>query len=1047
MKNVVKYFIFFNPLFLLRSLLLIGIFTFCIVETFGQQRILSGKITLEDQTPLPGASIMIKGTTIGTISDLNGDYSISVPVTADTLVIRFVGMESQEIKISSSNIYNVTLSEGSLSLDEIVVVGYGTQKKESLVGSISTVKGDDLVRAGGLTNISSSLTGLVPGLVTFNTIGKPGADQADILIRGKTTWNNASPLILVDGIERNMDDIEVSDVESISVLKDASATAVFGVRGANGVILITTKRGKTGKPTFRISTNHTMKQISKIAKYANSYESLWLRNKAIELQVPVDELSWGYYVPYENLIHYKDQDLPYLFPDVNWQDAALRKTAWSQNYVLDSRGGTNFVKYFSSLAYTYDGDIIKSNDYGQGYKPTNDFRRVNFRTNLDFQPTKSTKFSIDMDGSFGKENSFGSSFKVWEGVYGKAPELYPIMYEDGIFGYSNITDAKGVNPIHEINFSGLKSKTTSDFNTTFKLEQKLNKITEGLSLQALATFQNIYHTSGPLYSGNPVPTKYIDPYTGLEEITYPPAYTALTHGFNYVQPVSVVSIESSVPQNLSRNLMYQTSLNYMRKFAKHTVSGLALFKRQERTIGNEFTHFREEWAGRAVYDFDTRYIFETNMAYNGSEQFGPGYKFGFFPSFAIGWNLGYEDFFQNNVKFINMLKFRFSRGKVGNDNLNLANARWLYSTSWEKLGNAQFGNINPSKSPYQIIREAVIGNPDLKWETAVKNDFAVEIGFLDNMFRFNLDYYWGKREDIFMAANQRNIPPWFGMNPVPGNIGQTKDHGWEFEAVFNKSNSSGFRYYVNFSLSYAINEIIFMEDPYLLPAYQKKEGFPIGQNKTQFYTGIINSWDELYTGVMGTENSLRLPGDFRMLDYNADGVIDSYDVVPYGYPGYPLLVSNYTIGANFKGWGIMMQFYNTRNSTLYQEKVMWGGSLIASVDRVILDGAWIPGRENEATFSRPLALYNDPGSGQFNNVDGTMWRLKTAEISYELSDSFLKNIGISNFRIFINGNNLWLWSHLNEDRERATIRNNTANEMFDRYPMTKRVNFGLNISF
>lgn len=994
---------------------------------------------------LPGVTILIKGTTKGTLTDNQGKFSLINSNPNAILVVSLMGYEKQEIAINNTSRLTIKLVASIQKLDEVVVVGYGQQKKQSVVGAISTAKGSDLAKAGGLTNISSALTGLIPGLVTQNAVGKPGNDQADIYIRGQSTWNNTSPLILVDGIERDMNNIDANEIENVSVLKDASATAVFGVRGANGVILITTKRGKSGKAVFKFGANTTMKQISKMPTYADSYESRLLRNEVIEIQTPANVASWAYYTPYDILMHYKNQDEPYLFPNVDWRKETMKDAAWSQNYNLEVSGGTDFVKYFSAISYMHDGDIIKTQDFGQGYVPAEDYTRLNFRTNLDFQPTKTTTFSVDIDGSQGKNNfSTYAGGRIWGGIWGKAPDMYPVRYADGNFAWSSVVDPRNDNPVYGINFEGISFTTTNDVNATFKLNQKLDMITTGLSLTAIGSFHSVYSTNGVLGS-NARQLEYIDPYTGIVEITNPADYTKLTNGFNYTPLVSTITPEAISDAGV-RQIMYTASLNYNRSFGKQTIGGLINFKRQQNTSGNAFASYREEWAGRLTYDYDSRYLLETNVGYNGSEQFGPGYKFGLFPSYAVGWNLGNEEFFKKSVKFINKMKFRFSTGTVGND--NAGSSRWLYVSSWAYAGSQLFGNVNPSASPYIIANQTNIGNPEIRWETAKKNDFAIETAFFKNLITFNFDYYWGHRKDIFMSAAQRNIAPWFGASPVAANIGETKDHGYEIEAGFNKTTSFGLRYYINLSLSYSKNTVVYMEDPELTPDYQKKAGFPIGQQRSTLSSGLINNWDQMYTGVMGLNNSTSLPGDYRFVDYNADGVIDSKDGVPYGYPSIPEIVNNYTFGLDYKGFSVMMQLYSTRDCTVDQNLTIWGNQYMdQSVERIVLDNSWLPGRVGSANLNRANWNFTSAGSGQFNKVDGTLWRIKKAEIAYTFSGRSLKKFGIDNLRIYVNGNDLYLWSHLNEDRERNIVRDLNITNGVDFYPMTKTINFGMNITF
>ena len=730
----------------IRSLLFAVALAFVSQSVFAQQMRISGRVC-DSSGPVIGAVAVVKGTMRGISTDFDGQYVIDV-APGETLVFSYVGLQSVEVPIDATtkSPLNITLQETSTVLSDVVVVGYGKQTKQSVTGAISQVKGDELMKAGGVTNVSSALTGLVPGLVTLNYSGKPGQDDAEIFIRTVSTWNDASPLVLIDGIERGMNDIDLGEVENISVLKDASATAVFGVRGGNGVILITTKRGKEGSPTFSASANVTLKMSSKLPKNADSYTGLWYRNQAIENQVSMNGDLWSEYTPTEILRRYRDGDNPYLYPNVDWQSEMLRKHSWSQRYALDVRGGTKFVKYYGSLAYVYDGDVLKGQDFGQGYVPKNDYKRFNFRTNLDFQPTATTTISVDIDGAWGIERTTTATpAYLWPGIYSKGPDQYPVRYEDGTFA-NNESGYAMYNPVEYFNFSGLERHTRMDINTSFTLNQKLDFVTKGLSFRAMANFQNYYWSIGPNITASRPITKYIDWKTGEETINYPSDYTNSKYGFDYVLGKYTLSTEniwsSGGSPKMSKNLMYQAQFNYNRTFGLHKVSGLILFKRIENAAGSAFPSYREEWAGRATYDFDNRYLFEFNAAYNGSEKFAKGNKFGFFPSAAVGWILSEEPFFRRSElkRFVDLFKFRYSWGKVGSDSgIN----RWLYMTQWSKAtSTAWLGSPSASRPEYSGFHITNIGNPDAKWETAVKNDFAVEASFFKNTLSLTFDYYW-----------------------------------------------------------------------------------------------------------------------------------------------------------------------------------------------------------------------------------------------------------------------------------------------------------------
>jgi TonB-linked SusC/RagA family outer membrane protein len=544
-------------------------------------------------------------------------------------------------------------------------------------------------------------------------------------------------------------------------------------------------------------------------------------------------------------------------------------------------------------------------------------------------------------------------------------------------------------------------------------------------------------------------TKYIDWRIGTTTWNIPVSDKT---GFEYVPVPGQVSTEtiktSGGTVQLRKNLLYQFSLNYTRDFNEHRVGALGVFKRSENATGQEFPVYREEWAGRITYDFAGRYLLEGNIAYNGSERFGPGYKFGLFPAAAMGWVVSEEPFFKKlNMKdYVNLFKLRYSWGKVGSDN-NIP--RWLYSTQWSNIGNsAWLGTPIQTHPSYPGYTVSVIGNPDARWETAEKNDIALETGFLKNRLTATFDYYWGRRYNIFMRGDQRNIPDWFGASPIPTNLGRTSEKGYEIEARWNETTAFGLKYYVTAMYSNSSDKIEYMEDPELTPDYQKNAGFPIGQQHSYIDVGTITSWDEMYTGVKGTkEPGNFIPGMLQLVDYNGDGVVDEKDIVPYGYSNHPRHTMSFTLGAEWKGLSVMVQFYGTTGTTLQQSSYLFSSPHFYSVvDKSIVDDLWLPDSNPDGTHHVPV--YNLGGdvnnTGTYNMVDGTMWRLKNAEIAYRFSSPVLKKVGINNMRVFLNGNNLWLFSRLNEDRETGGTR---ENDNIQKYPMTKRYNMGVKIEF
>jgi TonB-linked SusC/RagA family outer membrane protein len=439
--------------------------------------------------------VTIKGKGIGAITDVNGHYTLNVN-KSDILVFTYVGMTDKEVVVGENSRIDVVMEIKANQVDEIVVVGYGVQRKASVVGAISQVNSQELQQTGGVTSVSAALNGLVPGLVTIAASGKPGQENASILIRGVSTWNDTSPLILIDGVERDMNDIDINEVETISVLKDASATAVYGVRGGNGVVLITTKRGTEGKISFNVYGNATLKSVSRVPTLLDSYNGRIVRNFAIENQLGIRPELWEYMTTKIELQHFRDQDMPYRYPNVDWQSEMMKDFCWSQKYGVDLSGGTKFVKYFGSVSYIYDGDILRTQNLGQGYVPKNDYNRINVRSNFDFQLTKSTVLSADIDVAVGMENTMGAPPAVtWKGMWRKAPDEYPARYEDGTFGNNtNLTDTQ--NTVEVMNFSGANKQTRTDANASFRLKQGLDFITKGLSLNGNLSFRNYFTTTG-----------------------------------------------------------------------------------------------------------------------------------------------------------------------------------------------------------------------------------------------------------------------------------------------------------------------------------------------------------------------------------------------------------------------------------------------------------------------------------------------------------------------------------------------------------------------
>lgn len=1008
---------------------------------FSQTKIVRGTIIDGKGETLIGVNVVEKGTTNGTVTDVDGNFSLSVPNNA-VLVVSYVGFRSQEVPVAGKSSLQITLVEDTEILDEVVVVGYGQQKKASVVGAITQTPGEVLERAGGISDVGAALTGNLPGVITIASSGMPGEEEPQIIIRGSSSWNNSDPLVLVDGIERPLSSVDIASVQSISVLKDASATAVYGVKGANGVILVTTKRGKEGSARIDVSANMTVKAPSRLPNKYDSYDALMFRNVATEHELGVTPESWNYIRPQAIIDKYRyplNWEEAERYPNVDWQKELFNDYATSYGANINVSGGTNFVKYFASADYLHEGDLFRVWDNGRNYQSGYGFNRINVRSNLDFQLTKSTVFKVNIAGSNGAKKSpwnqtNSSDWAVaqqWAGAYNIAPDVFLPKYADGSWGFypdiSNVTNSAA-----NLALAGVMTTTTTRINTDFVLEQNLDFITNGLNFRGTVSWDNTFvefnRGVNDLY--NEAQQKWINPLTGLA--TYKKEYEN-NNKFDFMQGVLWTTQPGTVRNDQTiRNLNYQLQLNWARDFDLHHVTTMGLFSRQEMAMGSQIPNYREDWAFRATYDFATRYFIEYNGAYNGSEKFSKDYRFAFFNSGAIGWMIS-EEPFMKSLTFLDMLKLRASYGEIGDDNVW---GRWLYMTQWAYGGHTSM-DLNHGTSPYTWYREASVGNPDVRWETVRKENIGVDYSFLNGLFAGNLEFFRDNRRDILINGGDRSVPSYFGTTPATANLGRVRTTGYELELRINKTLSNKMRLWSNLNMTHAKNLVLVKDDAELLPAYQKQAGYSIGQNRAYVDKGYANTYDQLYgTPQHNTNDSHKLPGDYYIIDFNGDGVIDNKDLTPYGYSGTPQNTYNATIGAEYKGFSTFVQFYGVSNVTRVVTLTSFGSQLNTVYDM----GTWWSKDIPDADVTMPRWLsrpsYNQGTQYMF---DGSYIRLKNAEIAYTFTNEWVRKMGMNSLRIFLNGNNLWVWSRMPDDRES----NFAGAGGQGAYPTMRRYNLGI----
>ena len=1045
-----------------------------------QQKSVKGKVVDETGEPIPGASVLVKGTSVGTITSPEGEFVLNVPADAKTLIFSFVGMKSQEVAIASRTTFDIVLKDETIGLEEVVAVGYGTQKKETVVGSIAQVSNEELKRTGSVSDLRQALTGQLPGVVALTTSGEPGGvltgeSATNIFIRGQNSWNGGQPLILVDGVERSMNNIDINEVASISVLKDASATAVFGVKGANGVILITTKRGSEGKTTLNFNYTATGSMLSKQPDKLDSYAAMMAKNEIIEREGVLNEPSWGAYVPYNIVTRYRLPQTPeyaYIYPNVDWQDEMFKPMAMSHRVTLSAQGGSKAVQYFGSLAYMHEGDMFTDYDNGKGYDPNYNYDRFNFRSNIDIKLTNTTKFKLNLSGYYSQKNTNynndGSTSRadawMWRATYGLAPNLFLPMYEDGRWGAYQEGGNNTVNPLSIVYNIGIRETRTTQLNSDFTLEQDLSFITKGLNAKGSLFYDNSIRSEGGIYDvvnhgrANEAATNI--KFTQIYPMLYkgpdqdPSEYTVYLPVSNeeyswVIRPWSIreetvgegANFTSGIP--VDRRLMYQMQLNYARVFGSHSLSAMGLFKREESASGSEFKRYREDWVFRATYDYNAKYLLEVNGAYNGSEQFGPSYRFDFFPSVAVGWLVSNEEFFK--VDWVDKLKLRYSMGKIGDDKIS---SRWLYDSQFAYGGRANLNEQTTSSatglSPYDFYRESVVGNPDIRWETAVKTNIGLELGLLKNLFSLNVDYYTEDRTDIFLTGSQRNIPAFFGATPPSANLGRVKSNGYEIQIGFNKNVNKDLKLWGDLAITHNENKIIERDDAPLQYDYLKAKGYPIGQQKSMVRTEFYNNWDEIYASIPTENNDLqKLPGYYDLIDFNADGIIkSSEDAPPVGYSEIPQNTASFSVGANYKGLSLMVQFYGVNNAN----RSIQFNNYANDVDILYGHVADFWSKDNpDATSFLPRWKTQGENVGDYFIYDASYLRLRTIELAYSFNNLYwVKNAGFSNLRLFLNGNNLFFWSKLPDDREQ-TYSGASATE--GAYPTTKKINLGIEVTF
>ena len=1010
-----------------------------------------GRVVDTNGIAIAGAAVTVKGGSAGgTISDAQGAFTLRVR-KGDVLHVSFLGFQAREIAVTDASPLTIRLAEETHQVEDVVVVGYGVQKKESVLGAISQVNNEQLVNSG-TTNITNAIAGKLSGVTTIQTGGQPGNNDANIFIRGVSSWNGSTPLVLVDGVERSFADIDPNEVASLSVLKDASATAVFGAKGANGVIIVTTRTGSTGKPKMNISLSYGLDFPTMIPDHIGSAQTAELLNVALK-----NAQSYGSMIPRSEIEEYarpSSRINSIRYPDNDWFDIAMRRCAQTINANYNVSGGSQRVKYFLSLGYSHEGSIFK--DFSEWSNANFRYDRINYRSNLDFDVTRSTKLSVKVGGVLGikdtpTDKTVSGMFNM---MYSASPMMYPAYYPAWVLEEipdTDYPDASGgrLSSPRTAYFGNIRtSLSTGEFEQTtdnklytdINFEQKLDFITKGLSVKANVSLSTYYSRISQTAT-NSNPTFYIDWNRYDAGDGNPWIYSAASEHVYENTPYAVT--RGAMQNNYYVTFYWEGALNYNRTFGDHTVTALALFNQRENVKGTAFPYHSQGVVGRVTYDYKHKYLFECNLGYTGSEQFSPENRYGFFPSVAIGWVPSQERFWKEAMPWWSKLKIRYSDGLVGSD----SGSRWLYFSDYVKGGDS-------------YIYEGAAANAVAQWEEARKRDLGIEMGWLNNRLTLNLDLFDEKRTNMLVKPNVTML---VGTSYKEVNRGSMKKHGIDIELGWADKTPTGFGYNLTAMVSLNENRITNYEDAPYAPEYQKTAGKPYkGQTDgvSIVDSGYFESIDDIHNyPAYTTDWNFVNVGAYKYLDYSADGRLSVEDLHVIAGSQYPPVVCSFRAGFDYKGFEFSMLWYANLGKWVEYNK-SWEIEFNKGDYRIThsqLD-YWRPDNRdaNHATLvyggtsGHPMYMWAG-GSGDAGAkmmLEGRTWRkadylsLREVYLAYTFNAKRLRQkVGFRSLSLYLTANNLLTFTPLIEGDPAST----TFTTGF--YPQMTSLKLGVKIGF
>lgn len=1006
---------------------------------------LSGIVRDVTGEPIIGASVFVKGTKIGTITNVDGEFSLDVPANS-TLMVSYIGFATREIPVKNHSNLKITLDEDAAhNLNEVVVVGYGTQKKASVTGAIASVTTKDLVQTPQ-ANISNMLVGKMPGLIAMQRSGAPGEDNSTLLIRGVSTFSdNTAPLVMIDGVERpNYNGLDPNEIESVSILKDASATAIYGVRGANGVILITTRKGQKGKPHLSYSGNVAVQSPTALPHYLNSAQYCEMYNEALKNDAYTKGTSYVPRFTDEDIKLYRDRTDPIMHPSTDWVGTFLRKASMRTQHNFNISGGTDRVKYFISAGVFNQGGMYKYTKIDRHHDVNASDTRYNFRSNLDFNITQDFRATVQLSSQINNIRTPGlGNSNLWKEISWATPLGTPGMVDGKLVRLENTIDDE--NPWQALLNNGYNDINANTINTTLRFEYDLSRLLlKGLSIHASTSYDSYYNSKRFSVKTMQTFVPKRDP-SDPTKIVLVPQNEASTWGggFEY---------------DKNRKVYFEAGLHYDGIFGKHQTTVLLLYNQSKYYSPKLAYHVPNAYqgiVGRITYDYANRYLAEFNMGYNGTENFASGRRFGFFPAVSAGWVISEEPFFPKN-NWVVYTKLRATYGEVGNDKIGGDRFLYLPSVYGSTSGELSGYNFGSSSDPVysQMIEEKRLGNPFLTWEKARKLNIGADMNFLKNHLTVSFDYFKERRNNIL--SNRNSAPMLIGASLPAYNMGEMENSGFELDVNY-RNNFRDFNYWGRFNYSFARNKILFQDEVPEKYAYQMRTGRRVGQFFGLLFDGFYNSWEEINAldRPVSSWNGNRLqPGDMRYVDVNKDGKIDMYDMVPIGYSPTPEIIYGFSAGFSWRGFDCSALFQGASHVSIkYFGRALWPFINAHNSAKTLILERWTQERyERGEPISFPRLSMSPSRDTDNNYQDSNFWirnadylRLKNVEIGYTFRKGQLKVLGLESLRLYVSGTNLFTWTDvINLDPEAPSKGGATE---INTYPLQKIYNVGINIQF